>query len=87
VNDPDNTYPTGFTLTIHDGNNYTHSGAVITPAADFNGTLTVPVHVNDGQSDSNVYDLQVTVTPVDDPAPAASGGGGGGGGCFITNLF
>jgi hypothetical protein len=85
VVDPDNTYPTGFTLIVQDGANYTHNGADITPAADFNGTLTVPVRVNDGQLDSNVYNLQVTVTAVANPAPAG-GGGGGGGGCFITSL-
>ena len=38
VDDPDNTYPTGFSLTVQDGNDYTHTGNTITPAADFNGT-------------------------------------------------
>ena len=39
----------------------------ITPAADFNGTLTVPVMVNDGTADSNVFTLSVSVTAVNDP--------------------
>jgi VCBS repeat-containing protein len=67
VTDPDNTYPTGFTLTVANGTNYSHSGNIITPAANFNGTLTVPVKVNDGAADSNSFNLSITVTPVNDP--------------------
>jgi gliding motility-associated-like protein len=67
VTDPDNTYPTGFTLTVQNGTNYTHTGNTITPAIDFNGTLSVPVIVNDGAANSNVFALSVTVTPVNDP--------------------
>ena len=48
VTDPDNTFPTGFTLTVQNGTNYTHAGNTITPAANFSGGLTVPVTVNDG---------------------------------------
>ncbi|MCP4174624.1 MAG: tandem-95 repeat protein, partial [Fuerstiella sp.] len=66
VNDIDNSYPSGFGLTAQDGANYTRSGLVITPNANFNGTLSVPVKVNDGLADSNVYNLSVTVTPTDD---------------------
>ena len=62
----------GFTLTVGDGASYTHTGNTIAPAANFNGTLTVPVVVNDGVADSNVFDLSVTVTAVDD-APVISG--------------
>ncbi|HEY8933912.1 MAG TPA: tandem-95 repeat protein, partial [Cyclobacteriaceae bacterium] len=67
VSDPDNTYPTGFTLTIQSGANYTFSGTTVTPAANFNGTLSVSVKVNDGLSDSAPYNLQITVNPVNDP--------------------
>jgi hypothetical protein len=67
VTDPDNTFPTGFTLSVQNGTNYTHSGNTITPAANFNGTLAVPVTVNDGTSNSNVFNLSVTVTAVNDP--------------------
>ena len=70
VTDPDNTYPADFTLTVQAGSNYTVDGATITPAANFNGTLTVPVVVNDGMTDSNIYNLTVTVTAVND-APVA----------------
>ena len=67
VNDPDNSYPAGFTLSIFSGTNYTVSGSTVTPALGFNGVLSVGVLVNDGVANSAVYDLQVTVTPVNDP--------------------
>ena len=44
--DPDYSYPEDFTLTVHDGPNYSRVMNTITPAMDFNGTLTVPVRVN-----------------------------------------
>ena len=66
VTDVDNAYPTGFSLTVQAGTNYTVAGATITPASNFNGTLTVPVRVNDGAADSNIYNLNVTVTAVND---------------------
>ncbi len=71
VTDPDNAYSTGFTLTVGDGANYTRAGNTITPALNFNGTLTVPVGVNDGAADSNTFNLTVTVTPVNDPPTVA----------------
>ena len=74
VTDVDNTYPDNFSLTVLAGSNYTFVGATITPAANFNGTLTVPVKVNDGAADSNTYDLTVTVNPVND-APAVTNPG------------
>jgi len=72
VTDPDNTYPDDFTLTAQDGTNYTRTGNTVTPADDFNGTLTVPVRVNDGTADSEVFSLEVTVTAVND-APVITG--------------
>ena len=72
MTDADNTYPDDFSLTVLAGTNYTVVGATITPAADFNGVLTVPVKVNDGTTDSNTYNLSVTVTAVND-APVITG--------------
>ncbi len=66
VTDPDNTYPTDFSLTVQSGTNYTLVGNTLTPAADFNGTLTVPVIVNDGAADSDIYNLTVTVGTAND---------------------
>ena len=63
VTDVDNIYPTDFSLTVLAGSNYTFVGDTITPATDYNGTLTVPVKVNDGLADSNTFDLSVSVTP------------------------
>lgn len=73
VTDQDNTYPTGFSLTVLGGLNYTVNGTIITPAADFNGALSVPVIVNDGLANSNSYNLSVTVTGVND-APVITQG-------------
>ena len=64
VSDPDNTYPTGFTLTVYTGNNYTFAGTTITPAADFSGNLKVPVSVNDGLNESKKFDLKVEVKKI-----------------------
>lgn len=64
--DPDNTFPTGFSLTVLAGTNYTAVGSTVTPSANFNGVLTIPVTVNDGSNDSNPFNLQVTINPVND---------------------
>jgi large repetitive protein len=66
VSDPDDTYPTGFTLSVGAGSNYTVNGTTITPAANFEGTLTIPVTVNDGDTNSNTYSLIVTVNGSND---------------------
>ena len=50
-----------FTMTVLEGENYTASGLLVIPFADFNGTLTVPVTVNDGEDDSSPFALSVLV--------------------------
>jgi len=67
VTDTDDNYPTGFSLTVLDGANYTRSGNTIKPADKFIGTLTVPVRVNDGDADSNTFALQVAVASTNRP--------------------
>jgi hypothetical protein len=64
VSDPDNAFPADFTLAVQDGADYTRVGNVITPAIDFNGDLTVPITVNDGTTNSPVFNLTVTVIAV-----------------------
>jgi len=66
VTDPDPTpvYPSGFTLKVHDGKDYTISGTTITPDANFSGNLKVPVSVNDGQNESKKFDLKIDVQKV-----------------------
>ena len=66
VNDPDNDYPKDFTLTISPGTNYSANGLTITPAQNFSGVLSIPVIVNDGQNDSQPYNLPLTVNPIND---------------------
>lgn len=72
VTDPDNVFPVDFALTVQEGADYSRSGNTITPATDFNGTLTVPVTVSDGTDDSGVFNLSVTVTGVNDAPVAAN---------------
>jgi gliding motility-associated-like protein len=73
VDDPDNAYPAGFTLTLYPGNNYTFNGATVTPSADFSGKLTVPVSVSDGQSESNRFNLKIDVTKKQNVVPQITG--------------
>lgn len=72
VTDSDHTYPTGFTLTVNSGSNYTVSGNTVSPATDFVGTLTVPVTVNDSVDDSASFNASITVTNVNDAPVIAS---------------
>jgi gliding motility-associated-like protein len=68
VTDVDNTYPTGFSIEIVPGSNYTVSGNTIIPFANFFGTLTATIKVNDGTTSSAAYtNFQLTVTPINDP--------------------
>jgi gliding motility-associated-like protein len=61
VNDPDDSYPQGFTLRILPGNNYVVSGRTVQPTTGFSGSLAVPVVVNDGTDDSAPFTLSITV--------------------------
>ncbi|HEY9004566.1 MAG TPA: tandem-95 repeat protein [Ohtaekwangia sp.] len=63
VSDPDNSYPTGFSLSLAAGSNYTVNGATVTPSAGFTGTLTVGTTVSDGAASSNQYGLKINVVP------------------------
>src|SRR5687768_3870730 len=51
-------------LQVFPGDNYTVTGSTITPGINFNGTLSVPVTVSDGEDISNSYNLLIQVTPV-----------------------
>jgi gliding motility-associated-like protein len=67
VEDPDDWfYPWGFTMNLYAGPNYTFDGHVVTPARDFWGKLMVQVTVHDGQEESNKFNLEITVNPVND---------------------
>lgn len=58
--------PAGMSLNVLSGSNYTVEGTTITPALNYNGTLSVPVRINADGKISNTYPLQVTVNPVND---------------------
>jgi gliding motility-associated-like protein len=73
VIDPDNTYPTGFTLKIFPGNNFSLSQNTITPSPDFTGTLTASVSVNDGQNESKIFFLKIEVLRIQNVAPQITG--------------
>ncbi|MEP3582328.1 MAG: FG-GAP-like repeat-containing protein [Cyclobacteriaceae bacterium] len=72
IDDPDNDFPSDFTLTVLEGDNYAVTNNEITPELDFNGTLSVSVLVNDGIDDSEIAEIDIEVTPVNDP-PAITG--------------
>ncbi|HLF10835.1 MAG TPA: Ig-like domain-containing protein, partial [Gammaproteobacteria bacterium] len=67
VQDPDSRFPQDFTLSIGPGANFTVQGTTVRPASNFSGSLSVPTQVSDGQSNSNVFNVVVAVTPVNDP--------------------
>jgi hypothetical protein len=84
VTDPDNSYPSGFTLAVLAGDNYDRSGTTITPDRDFNGNLAVRVRVNDGTDDSNIFNLALIVTPVNDRPVARNDSAGTDEGTSVT---
>ncbi len=66
VNDADNIFPTDFTLYVLDGENYNVENNIVTPYENFDGNLNVNVIVNDGTNNSNIYQINIDVTPVND---------------------
>lgn len=67
VTDPNNEYPADFTLHILPGSNYTVvSGNIVSPDANYYGTLTVPLYVNDGMENSPTKNMSVIVNSVND---------------------
>src|SRR5919109_1129261 len=60
-------YPIGFTMKLYPGENYTLYEYTVISALDFYGELRVPVTVNDGEEDSEIFYLKITVHPVNDP--------------------
>jgi hypothetical protein len=65
ITDPDN-QASDLTLHIGTGSHYQVNGNIITPDANYYGTLTVPVTVTDLASESNTFQLQITVNSVND---------------------
>jgi hypothetical protein len=65
--DPDSAFPEDFSLLLQEAINFTVDGQTISPSANFNGDLRVPMQVNDGVLDSNQFSLLVQVTAINDP--------------------
>lgn len=61
VEDTDDNYPHGFTITILPGDNYSFNGLTVCPATDYTGVLEVNVKVNDGEDDSGVFPLEINI--------------------------
>ena len=67
VQDVDNEYPQGFTLTVLAGQDYQIvEGNKIKPHSNYWGSLNVAVRVNDGELDSRLYHTPITVNAVND---------------------
>jgi len=71
----DFSYAGGFnaeTLTLQAGENYSFTGLIVTPSANFNGALTVPITATRGALSSDVFNAQISVTAVNDLPQAIS---------------
>ncbi len=66
ITDEDNPL-TDISLKVQAGTNYTFIGNTVTPAANFNGQLTVNVIASDPSKDSQPFQAIITVIPVNDP--------------------
>jgi hypothetical protein len=67
VNVTDVSHPSGpFTLLVLQDSNYTVEGTTITPDLNYHGDLRVPARVSDPIDTSSVFNLTVTVLPVND---------------------
>ena len=53
-------------ITLQPGANYTLDANVVTPDANFNGQLSVPATVSDGELTSAIFNLEVSVASVND---------------------
>jgi gliding motility-associated-like protein len=60
-------YPWGYSLVVYEGNNYVVNGNTITPVLNFSGPLSVNIAIRNGDKESDVYNAQVTVHPINDP--------------------
>ena len=69
VSDVDNS-PNQMSVVIMAGENYSFDGTTVTPAANFNGQLSVNVAVSDGLVNSDTLAFAVTVNAIND-APVA----------------
>ena len=69
INDPDDDL---WDLIIHENqsSSYLLEGNTITPYENYFGNLSIPIEVNDGESESEIYNLNISLIPVNDPPVA-----------------
>lgn len=65
VTDVDDVYPDDFTVTVQAGSNYSFTGNTISPDENWNGTLTIPILLNDGNEDF-AHNITAQVNSVND---------------------
>lgn len=53
-------------LLVLSGSNYTVNGLTVTPAADYNGSLSVPLKIRVNGMESEIYNLAIDVSAVND---------------------
>ncbi|MFW5877627.1 MAG: putative Ig domain-containing protein, partial [bacterium] len=58
--------PADLSLIVMNGSNYSVNGTAISPSENYNGQLTVPVKISGGGKESDVFNLIVEVTAVND---------------------
>jgi len=58
--------PEDFELTLMDGENYTLVNDMVFPTEDYFGSISIPLVVSDGTNTSEIFNLQVSVFPVND---------------------
>ncbi len=61
VDDTDNNFPEDFTLTVYEGNNYSFNNHTVTPTNNFTGFLAIPLSINDGANESEIYSFSLEV--------------------------
>lgn len=63
--------PSDITVVVLEGENYSFNGLNLTPDANYNGVLNVPVFIQSGIASSDVGSIDITVLPIND-APLIS---------------
>jgi hypothetical protein len=74
ITDPDNPL-SEITIAVQPGTNYSFTGNTVTPAANFNGPLSVKVKAHDLTEYSDEFTVLVTVKPINDPPVITSSPG------------
>lgn len=66
ISDPDHIFPEDFSLSIFEGENFSIDGLKIIPSQDYFGEIIVPVSVNDGEAESDIFLVSINISAVND---------------------